>query len=176
MYSILIKGILLFLACQVIHIVIWRIKKPSGYMTWFPILFIIFVPLAALVAYGLVHFFNIWGDEVATPWLEWSAIMLFQSVLSLVYIIGYTAVAAFSPSMEIIKALNRAPAGLPRNQLATPFFEETALSDDRINNLIKAELIREEKGALYLARRGRSMTHLVLLYRHLIGLPDGGGG
>jgi len=67
MYSILIKGILLFLACQVIHIVIWRIKKPSGYMTWFPILFIIFVPLAALVAYGLVHFFNIWAMKLLHP-------------------------------------------------------------------------------------------------------------
>lgn len=176
MYSILIKGLLLFLACQVIHIIIWRIKKPSGYMTWFPILFVIFVPLAALGAYGLARLVSIPDTEVTTPWLEWSAIMLFQTVLSFVYIIGYTAVAAFSPSMELVKALNRAPAGLPRDQLATPFFEETALSNDRINNLIKAELIREEKGFLYLARRGRPMTQLVLFYRHLIGLPDGGGG
>lgn len=167
---------MLFLACQVIHIVIWRLKQPSGYMTWFPILFAIFVPLAALGAYGLVHLITISDTEVASPWLEWSAIFLFQIVLSLVYIIGYTAVSAFSPSMEIVKALDRAPAGLPRHQLATPFFEETALSDARINNLIEADLIREEKGVLYLARRGRPLTQLVLFYRHLIGLPDGGGG
>ena len=176
MYSILLKGLMLFLACQIAHIVIWRIKKPKGYMTWFPILFAVFVPLAALGAYGLVYLVVIPGGEISLPWLEWSAIFLFQIVLSLVYMIGYTAVAAFSPSMEIVKALDRAPAGLPQNQLATPFFEETALSDARINNLIKAELIREEKGFLYLARRGRPLTRLVLFYRHLIGLPDGGGG
>lgn len=176
MYSILIKGILLFSLCQIIHIVIWRFKRPDGYMIWFPILFIIFVPLAALGAVGLVHFLTIPGDEVVAPWLEWSAIFLFQIVLALVYMVGYTAVAAFSPSMEIVKALNRAPAGLPKNQLATPFFEETALSDARINNLIKAELIREEKGFLYLARRGYPLTKIVLFYRHLVGLPDGGGG
>jgi hypothetical protein len=78
--------------------------------------------------------------------------------------------------MELIKTLGRSPEGLPRKKLVTPFFENTALNDDRLNNLIASELIQKENGYLYLAARGRQMTRWALFYRHLLGLPDGEGG
>ncbi len=176
MFFILIKGLLLFFLCQCVHIMVWRLKKPTTYGVWVPTLLIIFVLLGGLGAAWLATLV-IPGDNFVIPyWLEWSAIFLFQLVLSAVYIIGYTAVAAFSPSMELIKVLDRTPEGLTREQLETPFFQQGALSDSRIDNLVSAELIQENNGYLYLARRGRPLTSLVLFYRHMIGLPDGEGG
>jgi hypothetical protein len=177
MFAILIKGILLFVLCQLLHIMVWRIKQPTGYRTWLPSLLVIFILLGGLGAYGLVAFVDIPGDSLALPtWVEWAAIFLFHGSLAVVYIIGYTAISAFSPSMELIKTLGRSPEGVGRKKLVTPFFENTALSDDRLKNLIASELIQTQNGYLYLAPQGRRMTQWVLLYRHLLGLPDGEGG
>lgn len=177
MFAILVKGILLFGLCQLLHIVVWRVKQPTGYGTWLPSLVVIFILVGALGALGLVMLVDIPGGSSAPPiWIEWAAVFLFHGSLAVVYIIGYTAISAFSPSMELIKTLGRSPQGLSRKKLVTPFFENTALSDDRLNNLAAGNLIRKENEYLYLAPQGRQMTRWVLLYRHILGLPDGEGG
>lgn len=177
MFAILIKGILLFALSQLLHIIVWRIKPPTGYGTWLPSLVVIFILLGALGALGLVMFVDIPGGSAALPlWIEWAAVFLLHGSLAVVYIIGYTAISAFSPSMELIKTLGRSAQGVSRKKLVTPFFENTALSDDRLNNLVAGNLIRKENEYLYLAPRGRQMTRWVLLYRHILGLPDGEGG
>jgi hypothetical protein len=101
--------------------------------------------------------------------------LLLHGSLAAVYIIGYTLVTAFSPSVELLKLLDRTPDGIPAASLRLPFLAG-ALTSGRIDNLRDAGLVRYNGARLELGDRGVRMTQLVLLYRHAVGLRDGEGG
>jgi hypothetical protein len=157
-------GIGLFLFSLALHVIVWRIRRPQSYRGWLPILAVIFGPLAAALVWPLVP-----------TTLDAAAILLLHGSLATVYIIGYTLVSATSPSVELLKLLDRTPAGLPVDALRLPFLAG-ALTGDRIDNLRGAGLVERRGDRLELGPRGASMTRVALLYRHAIGLPDGGGG
>ena len=164
MCRILLGGCAVFGLSLALHVVAWRIRRPESYRAWLPILVIIFGPIAAAVA---------WTIE-PTP-LGVTALLAMHGTLSAVYVIGYTLVSAFSPSVELLKLLDRTPAGIPAASLRLPFLAG-ALTTDRIDNLSGAGLVRQHGTRLELGPRGVQLTRLVLLYRHAIGLPDGEGG
>jgi hypothetical protein len=162
--GVLGRGIAVFVFSLALHVIAWRIRKPEAYREWLPALVVIFGPVAAIVAW-LVS---------PTP-LDLAALLLLHGTLACVYIIGYTLISAFSPSVELLKLLDRTPAGMAVASLRLPFLAG-ALTTDRIDNLIAAGLAAEHAGRLQLGPRGVWLTRLVLIYRHAIGLPDGGGG
>jgi hypothetical protein len=164
MCTLLVGALGLFTLCLAVHVVVWRIHRPDSYHAWLPALVAIFGPMAAAIVWALAP----------TP-LAAVAILLLHGALAGVYTIGYTLVSAFSPSVELLKLLDRTPAGIPLDSLQLPFLAG-ALTADRIDNLAAAGLVRRRGEFLALGDRGVRLTRLVLLYRHAIGLPDGGGG
>jgi hypothetical protein len=160
----LIKGLGLFAFAVVVHVVAWRIRRPVSYGQWLPSLVAIFIVLAGGA-----------GAVWASGRIELAAMLLLHWSLSVVYIIGYTLLSAFSPSIELLKLLDRSPAGLAIAEMNLPFLEN-ALSGDRIANLSAAHLVVESSGMLRLGSKGRLITGPVQLFRHTIGLRDGGGG
>jgi hypothetical protein len=160
----LFGGIGLFLFSLAVHVVVWRIHRPESYREWLPILLVIFGPLAMALAWA-----------VAPTKLDAAGMLLLHGSLAGVYIIGYTLVSGVSPSVELLKLLDRMPAGLPVASLRLPFLAG-ALTGDRIDNLEAAALVQRNGDRLELGPRGISMTRLMLLYRHAVGLRDGGGG
>lgn len=154
----------MFLLSLAVHVIVWRVRRPESYRAWLPVLAVIFGPLAAAIAWFIAP----------TP-LDVAALMLLHGSLAGVYVIGYTLVSAFSPSVELLKLLDRAPAGVPIASLRLPF-STGMLIDDRIDNLAAAGFVRQNGSRLELGPQGARLTRLVLLYRHVIGLPDGGGG
>lgn len=176
MCSILIEGFVLFAACLSLHVGWWRIHRPASYRLWLPLLVAIFLGVGPWLGWVMVHRRLLAVDAVRPdPATEWAAVMLLHSAASGVYIIGYTLVSAFSPSVEILKVLERTPAGLSRAEVDLPFLRR-ALSGDRVGNLLAGGLIRTDGGRVHLAPTARALTALVLCYRHLVGLPDGAGG
>ena len=166
MLEVLLEAAALFAACLAVHVVIWRVRRPETYRVWLPLLVAIFL--------------------VAGPAAEWAltrtraiadllAVLLLHGSLSAVYIIGYTLISAFSPSIEILKRLDASPAGLRREEIRLPYLE-TALGGNRVVNLVNDGLILAEGDRVQLGSTGRLLADLVLLYRHTIGLPDGAGG
>src|SRR5215510_4898470 len=164
MCAVLVAAVEVFAWSLAIHVIVWRIHRPESYRAWLPILIVIFGPLAAGVAWLLVP-----------TRLDAAAVLLLHGTLSAVSIIGYTLVSAFSPSVELLKLLDRTPDGIPTSSLRLPFLAG-ALTGDRIDNLTAAGLVRREGTHLELGPRGARLARLVLLYRHAIGLPDGEGG
>ena len=164
MCAALIGGLALFMLSLALHVIVWRIRRPISYRAWLPALVIIFGPVAAAIAWSVV----------ASP-QDLAAVLFLHGSLAAVYVIGYTLVSAFSPSLELLKLLDRTPAGLPTSSLRLPFLAG-ALTGDRIDNLTAAGLVKEDGARLALGPRGMQLTRLVLFYRHAIGLPDGGGG
>jgi hypothetical protein len=160
----LFGGLAVFLFSLALHVVVWRIRTPATYKTWLPALVVIFGPLAVGAAW-----------IVAPTPLEFAAVLLLHGTLAAVYVIGYTLVTASSPSVELLKLLDRTPAGIPTASLR-PSVLTGALTNDRIDTLVAARLVRCKGARLELDDRGRLLTRLVLLYRHAIGLRDGEGG
>jgi hypothetical protein len=176
MCAVLLEAAAAFTLSVGLHVVVWRIQRPIAYGQWLPRLVVIF--LVAGPAFGglLVQRGLVTVDAGrADGWTEWAAVMLLHGSVSTVYIIGYTLVSSFSPSIEILKLLERTPGGLLRSEVDLPLLRG-ALGSDRIGNLIEGGLIRAEGDSVHVGPRARALTGLVLFYRHLIGLPDGAGG
>lgn len=174
MSRILFLSVAIFAACQLIHVLWWRIRRPATYATWVPALALIFFGVGGLLARWAVARGDL-GDSESWGRLAWSAIMLCHGSLSLVYLIGYTLVLASSPSLEILKRLDEAPDGLPRSEMALSRPDEE-LTGQRIRTLSDGSMIRLENGELVLGPRGVLLARAVLFYRHVVGMPDGGGG
>ena len=164
MFDVLLKSVGLFVLSVAVHVIVWRVWRPRTYRAWLPSLTGIFIVLAGVAAWF-----------ASTSPIELAAILLFQWSLSVVYIIGYTLLTAFSPSIEILKLIDGAPGGLTLAEMDLPFLEN-ALSGDRIGNLGSAGLVEESRGMLRLGSKGRVIVGPVQLFRHAIGLRDGGGG
>jgi hypothetical protein len=164
MCAVLIDGLALFVLSLAIHVIAWRIRRPESYRTWLPALMVIFGPVAGGIA---------WLAAPAS--LQLAAVLLLHGSLAAVYVIGYTLVAAFSPSVELLKLLDRTPAGVPISALRLPG-PAGALTGDRVDNLAGAGLIRQVGAQVQLGDRGARLTRLVQFYRHAIGLRDGEGG
>jgi hypothetical protein len=160
----LIEGLALFVLSLALHVIVWRVRRPESYRAWLPALAVIFGPVAGVVAWF-----------IAASALELAALLLLHGSLAAVYIIGYTLVTAFSPSVELLKLLDRTPGGIPVSALRLPGLAG-ALTTDRVDNLVGAGLIRQIGAQVQLDDRGVRLTRLVLLYRHAIGLRDGEGG
>jgi len=164
MCALVAGGVALFVLSLALHVVVWRIRQPTSYRAWLPTLVVVFGPVAAAVAWLMT-----------STALELAAVLLLHGTLAAVYVIGYTLVSGFSPSIELLKLLERTPDGIPAASLRLPFLAG-ALTTDRIDNLEAAGLLRRAGGRLELGARGVALTTMVLAYRHAIGLPDGTGG
>jgi hypothetical protein len=164
MCIVLIDGLALFVASLALHVLVWRVRRPESYRGWLPVLIMIFGPVAGGIA---------WLTMPAP--LQLAAVLLLHGSLAAVYIIGYTLVTACSPSVELLKLLDRTPEGIPISALRLPGLAG-ALTGDRLDNLAGAGLIRQDGGHVQLDVRGVQLTRLVLWYRHAIGLRDGEGG
>ena len=164
MCVVVIDGLALFLFSLALHVIVWRVRRPESYRLWLPALAVIFGLVPAAIAWFVAP----------TP-LDLAALLLLHGSLAAVYLIGYTLVSAFSPSVELLKLLDRAAEGVPISELQLPFVAG-GLTIDRIDNLTAAGFVQQTGQRLDLGPRGVWLTRLVLMYRHAIGLPDSGGG
>jgi hypothetical protein len=160
----LVHGLALFVFSLAIHVIVWRVRRPETYRAWLPALVVIFGPVAGIAAW-----------LIASSPLELAALLLLHGSLAAVYLVGYTLVSSSSPSVELLKLLDRTPGGLPVSSIRLPWLAG-ALTGNRIDNLLAAGLVRQNGARLQLGPRGVPLTRLVLFYRHIIGLRDGEGG
>ena len=176
MCAIVVEAAATFLVCLALHVFVWRFRRPSSYRAWLPALVAIFLAAGPLLARGLVAARLIGVDDPAIDAAsELTAVLLLHGAASAVYIIGYTLVSAFSPSIEILKVLDRAHGGIAPHDIDVPFLRH-AIGGDRVRNLVADGLLEADGDAVWLSARARKLAMLALVYRRAIGLPDGAGG
>jgi hypothetical protein len=166
MCAVLGASAALFAGCLLLHVIIWRVRRPTSYRHWLPLLAALFLVIGPAIA---------WRAMPDTPWADRLAVLLLHASMSTVYIIGYTLVSAFSPSIEILKLLVRMPGGLPREAVKLPYLD-SALGGNRVLTLVNDGMIHADGDGVRLGARGETLVRLALFYRHTIGLPDGAGG
>ena len=144
-----------------LHILIWRGGKASIPLL-FALLFILPTFFIALIAWFSTG--ALWAG--LAPWVTHIA-------LAGSYFAAYPAFQATSPTIEIIHRLSSSPQGLTEKEIAGSW--ENAQLDSRLEDLVRAKMVRREAEKFVLVGRGKWMAQFFLSYRKLLGMPVGKG-
>jgi predicted permease len=169
MLTILAHALELFCCSLALHIFVWRMFPVKSEA----------VRLIAVFTFGALATFGVIVALSSEPfdWLPWMLSFLLHFALAGAYMCLYTGVNAFSPTIGIAKRVEASmPKGLPRDQLAPPWFTDAKLSGARRDHLLSGGLVMESEGMLRLTPRGRQLVWGFLTFRRLLGLPDLGKG
>ncbi len=170
---VFLSGLLLFLACLCVHIILWHMRYPRNRAGALFIIFFFIPVLAAALSFILVKQ-GILTYSLSFKSAEWLAAFLLHFALSSAYIMTYPAVEAVSPSLVLVLLIGESGGGLTHKDLAGVFADDILLNP-RINDLRDMNLIGESGGGLCLTLKGRLLIHFFVLYRSFIGLPVGRG-
>jgi len=166
---ILVYGLSLFAICYLLHLIIWRIRRPTAYPIWLPAIFFVLPLLTAIFILAA----NLSVDLPSPRFIRLLAIFLLHASLSSAYIVFYSGLIAFSPSLAILEAIDQSmPSGLHYEELFLPWFNHKNLAGLRIENLIAAQMLVETQNLLCLTAKGRLVAWCFRLYRRSIGLPE----
>ncbi len=152
---VLFFGTASFLIAFVVHILIWRIIKPTKQIIW---LIAIFVILPILVYFILFYFSRIsidYQERFITYPFNISFIIIWHFLLSVAYIMSYPAIQVDCPSLKIILVVSTSmPQGLTLESISAIFSEDNFFSCT-LCNLVMEVLIYFKDGKFLVAKRGR---------------------
>lgn len=169
-----VLGFALFCACWLIHVAIWRVRRPAAYPVWLPIIFFV-LPLLAILGTILAG-----AQRPILSRLDGFGLLtgaLLHIVLSLSYMCGYAGVIEYSPSAEILRVVRgQMPQGVRLEALQVDSLTDEALIGKRISHLRSSRLVRSEEGGLRLTGWGEALVTACQLYRALLGIRGYGNG
>ena len=172
--SIIGWGLGLFLLGFVLHVVLWRIKKPrkSG-----KVLLLVFLTVAVGVLLAW------WGASVAGlvssisgPDGIWANLHVLMVTFSMTaaYIASYPAVEANSPTPQIVRMVSGAgQEGLPREQLYASLNRDVLLVS-RLRDLVDSDLAVYVGTVYKPTAKGRRLATVFIWFRRLLMAPRGG--
>ena len=153
--EILFSGIGTFFTCLAFHVILWRFYHPKRH---------------ALALFGV---FFTGGAFVMTVFHLFSVPAMFlHAALSCGYIQLYPACQAQSPSVTILKAVGERP--MTEAEIRSLLDPEKTFQN-RIEDLTASGLVKEQNGKLSLSERGRAFILPFIVYRRLLGIPEGKG-
>lgn len=155
----------LFLFCLLIHILIWRSRRPPRDAPAILFIFLFAGPLLFILSSKLLF-------AIATQNIF--AVLLLHLSLSCAYIQIYPASQADSPSLRILILVNRAPQGLTEQEIRNSFNEEDLL-EARLEDLIMTGLIARKGTELSLTSKGKGIIVPFIMIRRILGLKLGEG-
>lgn len=167
----LVLGIGLFGMCWLIHVALWRIHRPQGYLFWLPALFVGLPALAALTFGDLVAPIPLANIEI------WLPAVLLHLLISACYTCSYAGLAEYSPSAEVLRAVReQMPEGVPVESLQVRAFTEYSLTGKRLEDLVISGLVEIREAAVWLTPLGRRLNGLCRAYRLMTGVSAHGDG
>lgn len=153
-----------FLAALAIHLLVWRVRIPK------------FQTRALLGIFALVpagEFLLGWGPRLGT--FEVAHICLFYVALSFSYIITYSALEGDSPTLSLIRHLDRSRGQGIASKDVESFLQDRPFIKARLEALIRDGLVREEQGRYFVEGHGSLFFRLILGFRRLYGPIQTGG-
>lgn len=169
----LAMGIAMFSTCWLLHVAVWRIRRPQGYLIWLPA---IFVGLPFLTTVGLLLSGLVSAEWLARPeiWLPPTALHL---LISAFYTCGYAGLTEYSPSAEILKVVHQQmPEGIAIENLRIKAFTEHSLTGKRLEHLVMSGMINVRYGRVWLTKAGARSVALCKTFRKLTGVSEHGAG
>jgi len=161
----LIYGTAFFLAMFVLHVAIWRIKKPSAEIIF---VFSIFLFFPAIV------FLFVFIENLGEKSLLMTSFLLYIS-LACAYIQTYPAAQANAPSLQIVYFIYKAGKnGLCEKEIVDNF-DNQILVFNRMKDLFKENFIYQKENKIFLTFKGKIFIDFFRFYRKILGLKAGQG-
>ena len=174
--ELLLRTLALFFAAQLLHVAVWRWRRPHGYLIWFLIYWVAVPFILLLVWWVSTSAFYGWRIDSHDA-VVWTGALIGYLALCGVYISMFPAIAQSSISLEILRSLHRSrESGIEVSQIAVPSGSNTAMLRTRIGNLIQAGMIAQAGEALELTRNGRRLALVVERFRKLMNVQPSAGG
>ncbi|MFH1442347.1 MAG: hypothetical protein ABIH18_09965 [Candidatus Omnitrophota bacterium] len=171
--SVLICGFILFIIAFMLHILIWRVKRPNNTAKALIILFnsilISGIIILLWLAYNYPDLSILPRDFISYAYI----ILLFFSLFA-VYILSYPAIEADSPSLVITTRIAQAgKAGLSYEEIKE-LLRDDLLVEPRLKDLINARLIDLNNSIYKINAKGVFFIQPFIIYRNFLGLGKGG--
>ncbi len=176
-HYILIIGVLIFIICLGLHILVWRWYHPRKEVIILFLIFLIIPAVIGIAGLGLNWFGLLPGGTGVIPIsaFDWPLVFLLHFSLAGAYILSYPAIQAVSPSLAILLVVeSSALQGLTSNELRSHFTVEDLL-EARLRDLKDGYLAVESDGWFRLTWRGLLLVRFNRFLRILLGLPTIGG-
>lgn len=161
-------GIALLAIAFLAHLIVWRLRLPRNHTQALLLIFLA-TPLAA----ACVMFFAI---PEADPFSLWETLhlLLFHTAMSLVYIIGYSAIEQDSALLATYAKIESAgPDGIAEEDLAA-ILEHGASPRQRLELMAQTGLVERRDGHYALTQKGAHLARLFACAERIFGLPQGG--
>ena len=170
-YNIILYPFALFVIILILHILIWRIKRPGRQIIFIFLLFIIIPIFIVLVSFYLFLKFKSGLISIEDLLL----MLLFYIALSGVYIQTYPSIQARSPSLLIVNLIGRNKKPTDKNDIQKRIPKDNFINE-RMADLEAENLIRYNKDdSITITKKGIILSQLFILYRRFIGLKEGEG-
>jgi len=159
--GILIYGLGLFGVAFLLHIAIWRVRKPANSVKALVLVFILVLVAGSILLpmHELSSYLYIW--------------FLFLSLFT-AYLLAYPAIEVDSPSLVIVmRIFQSGKAGLNIKRLED-LSKDNLLVEPRLKDLVDAGLVDLSVSVYRINRKGRLFILPFVFYRNLLGLGKGG--
>jgi hypothetical protein len=165
---------LLFAIALILHFIIWRICLPKRQTKALTLIFFGVLFFGALLCFKCTAAIRIFAYHPPGSISEFFQLCLFFSVLTVAYLITYSAVEADSPSLVIaMKIYAAGPTGLSKDTLEREL-NNAVLITPRIRDLVMDKMVESVGGRYRLKTKGIWMARLFGFYRKLMGAGMGG--
>lgn len=163
---------LLLLITQIVHITVWRVKRPQHYLIWFSIWWL-FVPGAILFT-ALIILPLIDGRPVDINAIGfWLAAYIGHLAFCGAYVHLFPAISTSSPSLEMLWTLSRLPGhAAAAADMRVPTGTGDKMIQRRLDNEITNGFIKADGENLSITPRARPFVALVGMFRRWVGIRD----
>ena len=172
---ILLGGAVSFTVALLIHILVWRVRRPAREIAGLSLIFIVL----PLLAWGLLFLVSSLNPSLLPPFFHsffnFLFVIIWHTALAGAYIMTYPPIQAGCPSLKIMLVVSSAgEKGLTAEDIYHHFSEDT-LFTDRFEDLIKDGLISFKYDAWGITLTGRVLARFFITYRRVLKLPLGEG-
>ncbi len=170
--SIILYPIALFIIILILHILIWRIRRPQKQIIIIFLIFII-IPIFAILAFFFLYpkvRINLISIE------DLFLMLLFYIALAGVYIQTYPAIQAESPSLFIVNLIGKNKKPMDKKEILKRIQKDNFINE-RMLDLEAEGLIKRRKsdGNITITKKGLILSEIFIFYRKFIGLKEGKG-
>jgi len=171
--SVLVCGLALFIIAFLLHIAIWRFKKPANnikvLITLFNLVLVFGMTVLIFLGYAYPDF-SILPHRLAS----YIYITVFFCSLFICYLLSYPAIEADSPSLVIVRYIHQAGKSGLFPERIKELLKDDLLVMARIKDLVDAGLA-DFSGQIYkINKKGVLFILPFIAYRRLLGLGKGG--
>lgn len=166
-------GALLFLVGFIVHVVLWRVRRPVNTTATIILVFVVSVSIVWL-ALSIFDIFQGLTDFLPQEPVDKVLSLLLALALAVSYIMTYPALENDSPTLKLVYLIaQKGRTGVTEEELFRSFSNKNAV-EPSITGMINEGLVRMEGQSILLTERGHRLATIYRKWRVILGAEMGG--